>query len=575
MLTSQGILSLTIALLIMERFKEALFAQITWIREIVTCLLTQLPILLGKLTQLLSSVMPLLVILGSFLLVLYLTYKTLLRVKQYLKYNSEVRPLQPRIQSHIDITPGVIKSDVNGLYSEIFIGSQQYRLRLETSVSQILLATKQVQPEKEMAISTSRFNEQSILPSGVVALAKEGTIIGMGSRVVVANESYILTALHLNKALLSGDVSVCSSTMQWELNDECSIVKIKDADLLLIKIPTAVWSRLGVKSLAWAEANIGTTVKAYGYTAEQLVFSSGSLIKGPNLIMLKHTASTLPGWSGTPILNNGKVVAVHIGTVASANVNSCVGVYQILKTIEVALQESPIGKFSGKQIEENEMLENNYDFEEYKISGGGKVLAGKEHFSIVKAKLKYDDWYSLADDDDYYENNPPEAIMRKFFGNKETSFEEVMVATSDPLNGPLNHKTVESQVPLSSKPCSQLENIELTQPHEPQSQKACPSMSVERQESHTETLRREKTALHSKKQEKSFPSSMSGVGRKWVQKPSSQVCDTKAQDSTPQKNLRISEKSSQSLPRYTPPPMRPKDVKRGKKKTCDSKSTSR
>ncbi|BAA72177.1 polyprotein [Sclerophthora macrospora virus B] len=96
-------------------------------------------------------------------------------------------------------------------------------------------------------------------------------------------------------------------------------------DVAIIPIAAAAWSCLGVKSLLHADATWGINVTLYGLEKtgkRKLQRSLGTIRedKESPLHSVYYNASTLRGWSGSPVLNGHKrVVALHCGTNGQVN----------------------------------------------------------------------------------------------------------------------------------------------------------------------------------------------------------------------------------------------------------------
>lgn len=560
MLTNQSFLSALIVLLVIERFQVEIRAMLATLFRVLAEALGAMKPLMERLMQSVLAVLPSLVTVAALLLVLLGMWKILSRVYSYWSFRCSMEAVPKPKFSHVDITPGKIKSDVNGLYSELFIGDKEYRLRLEASVSQLLLNTRQSLPVKEMAISTSKFNLQDKLPTGVVSLLVNGEPVGMGSRIVLGNKSYLLTAKHLQQALVGEQTYICSNTRSWRIN-KCGFWASQDLDLLLVDIPETVWSLLGVKSLSIGEAVPGDTIQLTGYSNGTLAFSVGSLLRAGNMFLLKHTSSTLPSWSGTPVIAKGKVVAVHTGRDAGLHErNDCTGVYHILRMLELSNHESPRGKFAGREIQPEELISNDYSYVEYDVPGIGRILTGNDVFAVdtrkvrdVEKGFKMKPWHLMAEEDDdaFYETAP--------LWNKESDFNSVVQASS---HQSLNFEAPSMQVAELSKPCTPsavTTSPVVTVP----SQKECPSIPVVEVQSPTVAQKPKENLKNSKKAAKSSKSSKSGPGQKWARKPNAQASNSKPQGLPQPVNPQVSGSQSKNSSRYTPPHRRQKPVGSG------------
>jgi hypothetical protein len=555
---SQIVLIVVIMGLVIERFWEQ-------IAKCSTAALIQSQSILGQVQPLMANLMfalldylPLVLGLVVLAIALSATWKILKTVLEMLHYRWSVEATPPKSGRHVDISPGRIKSDVNGMYSEIFIGDKEYRLRLETNVTQLILNANQMKPAKEMSLASSRFEPLKQLPAGVVQLTIGDQVVGMGSRIQVGNKTYLATANHLRSRIVGEQTYMCSLEKRWKIQ-EVSFWSNAELDVLLIEIPSQVWSVMGVKALQVGIATPGTPVRLHGTANEQLAFSVGAILKTDNLLLLKHTASTLHGWSGTPLLAAGKVVAIHTGSDASTqNRNECTGIGQIVRLLAEANLESPTASVGGKEIQIDELKANDYEYYTYELDGIGSLYTGKSVFAVEREKetsFRMKPWHEMAEEDDYD------------FYSKESGFESVVQSSSQTS---LNFKASEMQEPVHLKPCTPLA-VTTSPKLMDQSLKACPSTLAEQVTSNSTVQKPRQTPKLLKKEEKSSQNLKNGGGQKWVQKQNTQVSSSKQLDSKLRTNQKASGKQSRKSSSYIPPHKRVEPVQNGQSKTSARK----
>jgi len=191
----------------------------------------------------------------------------------------------------------------------------------------------------EMSMGGSEIRTSSVVPGCLhLAVLHEGlvTFVGMAFRY----KDYLVTAQHNVfamtstpgkcyvipfKASANGESSELNMDAMLELNQEMISRDIVSSnytgfDATVIPIKPAEWSRMGVKALEHADAIWNTNVTAYGLEKtgkRKLQRSLGAIIRSEDteLTDVFYTASTLKGWSGSPILSGQrKVVALHCGT---------------------------------------------------------------------------------------------------------------------------------------------------------------------------------------------------------------------------------------------------------------------
>jgi len=101
---------------------------------------------------------------------------------------------------------------------------------------------------------------------------------------------------------------------EWRVVFHC-----KDIDVTIIDVPVDVWGVLGVKALEMGEFAPSNQVFLRGRDAYGTLSQSYGMahLDTRNPFGVKYKVWTAPGWSGTPVLQGGKVVGVHRGTDAT------------------------------------------------------------------------------------------------------------------------------------------------------------------------------------------------------------------------------------------------------------------
>jgi hypothetical protein len=186
---------------------------------------------------------------------------------------------------------------------------------------------------RERASQSGKDVPETILVSPMIPLVKwppylvsfevRGSTVGMGSRVLVPgyHDGLLLTAGHVIDNLRAlddkSDVKIRHQDMSLNLPpDALLVVSTKGTiDIAGLLIPAKMWSMLGVKGISIApSANIGATVKVAGFMDHRLEQSVGRLTKGPLAFVMKHDASTIPSWSGSPVVTRfNQIVGIHFG----------------------------------------------------------------------------------------------------------------------------------------------------------------------------------------------------------------------------------------------------------------------
>jgi hypothetical protein len=150
----------------------------------------------------------------------------------------------------------------------------------------------------------------------------------MGFRTSFNGKSVIGTAAHVWKEFTrQGDsffIEANNTTVPLNIADYKLAFYSKERDIILFYPPQTLWSVLRVKQIPSAAYVKGKQIMVVGYKNGKLTTSFGSLFgERDGGFGLTHYASTLKGYSGTPIIYQGKMVGVHL---ASNGIDSNLGV---------------------------------------------------------------------------------------------------------------------------------------------------------------------------------------------------------------------------------------------------------
>jgi hypothetical protein len=172
----------------------------------------------------------------------------------------------------------------------------------------------------------------------------------------------------------------------------------KRLDLTGLEVPEEVWAALGVKAASASSdcPEIGN-VSLFGWDAGVMSSSTGPSKSSTDLLGLDYWASSIEGWSGTPLVQQGKVVGVHRGYRLTDAANHGVMIYPF------------IGGFETPHRGKSYNLVNDYgdDWDEDTIIACGRKMRIKHSMGRV-ARLestwvprdgRY--WADIVDDESY------------------------------------------------------------------------------------------------------------------------------------------------------------------------------
>nr|UHS71481.1 MAG: hypothetical protein 1 [Sobelivirales sp.] len=142
----------------------------------------------------------------------------------------------------------------------------------------------------------------------------DGRVLGLGGRV----GDGIVTATHVIQRLRAGHIKcVCrmdsKEGVPITISDFCSFKAAGNDAISICPTNSSLFARLGLRTATLAKPLVGA-MSIYGIHDGFVVKSVGMLTRAKNLFDMHHNASSIPGWSGTLIVQAGCVVGVHRGT---------------------------------------------------------------------------------------------------------------------------------------------------------------------------------------------------------------------------------------------------------------------
>lgn len=267
----------------------------------------------------------------------------------------------------------------------------------------------------EMAINASPTTKvvSGSEPDSLVVLYREGRVIGFGARIKSPlGEDLLLTAKHVwdleptHMAKRGKSVPLAKSRLIYFSNEEF-------LDFSFVELPSGYWTSLGVRNTRLKKAGPRTPVRVFGGSSSQALFSaSGLATYGKTSFELKHTATTVPGWSGTPLYHKGNVVGLHLGGQIALGVNRACNAFCRfelgLRSVQI---ESPEMEEDGpaKELEHAEWvarMEQGVPYERYEIDDEVYMVGQKDFYRLAhfdedrrQADPQYRSWADKVEDD--------------------------------------------------------------------------------------------------------------------------------------------------------------------------------
>lgn len=152
-------------------------------------------------------------------------------------------------------------------------------------------------------------------PKGLVVVRNDkGSHIGMGFLHVFRGKWCLVTAAHVMTKCTRGVVlsAGLGNNLKHVTIADSKIMFQSTLDVVAIEVPANTASALGVKKATLgASPAISLPINVYGYHHGEFKTSVGTVEAVSANFGLQHSASTVEGFSGTPIYRDGTIVGIH------------------------------------------------------------------------------------------------------------------------------------------------------------------------------------------------------------------------------------------------------------------------
>jgi len=230
---------------------------------------------------------------------------------EYVRLRLSVSPVVLKTDISVD---GVVKWDTNGPYIMAYHLGKSLRVNVKSESLVSLLLKPAIPVVDETRIADSQVDPMAF-HSGTVQFLVNGKLLGFGFRTTVKGRSVIVTTCHGLQSLLGKEVMLAGPSGQIKMPPNSIYAKFPGLDVVCLEFSNVVYTTLGVKSLKIAAPGVGSPIHVHGYMDGQRVRSIGVIagLVRKSAARFKHTASTVEGFSGSPVLNTtGQVVGMHL-----------------------------------------------------------------------------------------------------------------------------------------------------------------------------------------------------------------------------------------------------------------------
>jgi hypothetical protein len=164
---------------------------------------------------------------------------------------------------------------------------------------------------------------KSPLPSSCVRFVVNGCVVGHAVRTKISGVSCLLTAAHVLTTLRASDGAMIQNSrgLGLPLPRDLKMVFKSTVDVAGIEFPDNYASVLGVTCMSRTSAPpVGSPIRVFSWITGESVFTNGVVSGFMSVFKVKHTCSTIAGSSGSPLLSNGKMFALHVEGEGTHNV---------------------------------------------------------------------------------------------------------------------------------------------------------------------------------------------------------------------------------------------------------------
>nr|UHS71537.1 MAG: hypothetical protein 1 [Barnaviridae sp.] len=321
----------------------------------------------------------------SLVLFLWVLHETIYPVLRFLLRKSWIlwKSRSVRKYSVVDSSPArlvpKIKADEKGVYGVVRLeDGRTVEVQLPVWCS-LAMGTPAPSPQLESLVENSPIWGCKSQTGLACILREDGKAIGMGSRVRLGDNTYLLTAHHVletarqsnGKVLLGGATKAIEMSRDWKLYGWSATNQL---DIALVEVPDWAWTSLGVKALNMRRMPVKASVSVFGKASSGAWLQSTGIAQPcPLFGRIGHLASTKPGWSGSPLISAGAVIGVHITGHTDKN-------YAVACDVLMSRSESDQPASAWKQ--------RSQDFEDdYEVDSDGRDTPVQEDYDEVEVRI--------------------------------------------------------------------------------------------------------------------------------------------------------------------------------------------
>lgn len=236
-------------------------------------------------------------------------------------------------------------------------------------------------------------------------MASRITVPGLGSSLLFTTAHSLVAAMAHPTVLLEHRGYTLEVNFRELVKKSKTRIASLTLDIVVMDLPTSVWSTLGVKALGVAPVST-YQCEAYGYEYGTDHFCATTLaMVGRTFCRYTHEGATNLGWSGTPIICKNRVVAVHTGARADRKGNWATELYPLLSKYDLRESAMPAQRWQ-QAIEEFEGPEEYAVDVRYDEEMVSYKVRGKKFKYAPAAHRVGPNWEDMWDDDMNFDETP-------------------------------------------------------------------------------------------------------------------------------------------------------------------------
>lgn len=293
-----------------------------------------------------------------------------------------------------EITPTAYLIGLNGIaYLTITVKGETKKVLLEPWMTMNL--SQRVGKEAVMAESDVF---KASTPNHTFSIWNNAQFVGCGFRMIIAGTTYLVTARHVFDKLIVGETFVQKDKHRRAIDFKLIARGGDLTDFVLLEDSYTLHS-FGVKILKPANFRPGVVQTLGTSNGNEWHTACGKAIAGDRAFQIHHQSSTSPGWSGSPMLRDGRVIGLHTGSYMKDGriVNEGTAIVDLLRVL--------IKRTTGRTLESLEDYEANYYWHEQAIKTSGKrerMMFNdiRQDFTLSSAGYAWADAEDIMDYDD-------------------------------------------------------------------------------------------------------------------------------------------------------------------------------